>query len=332
MSPLTTDIDASPTAEDEAAAAAAAAIPAPKFETATVAAAAAAPSTTDATPPNLAAAAAAVIAAAAPAPRPRPTPFTLPPPTPAPYGGNVLEGHIAELLRLADGASNSGPAAAWKSTGTTSGVSCWVPTDAVPGCKGTGIIPFPRRAVWRALTDMEFKGATDAQFDGAAEVARLNEHDVIVHWAFRGKMGVQGRDYVNFNHWRVRRGDGVLIHVAWSVTHPSAPAAGTGTGRTGAPCVRAKCIIGGWVIKPLPGVAAVRAKRAAAAAASTRTAGGATGGDSAAAAMPPEEEDPAIDAEGVEATYLMRSDFAGELCRSHICTVVCVPRAQRLCM
>ena len=60
------------------------------------------------------------------------------------------------------------------------------------------------------------------------------------------------------------------------------------------------------MIKPLPGTAAVLASRAARALATGNT-------PLPPSAYPPIEEDPAVDAGGVEATYLMRTDFGGTL-------------------
>ena len=202
-----------------------------------------------------------------------------------------VEERFQQLVRLAerdDGWTRTTTA----STTTTS----FVPADGVPGCKGIAVLAYPRVAVARALADLSFKAATDAQFDHGRMLESPTEHDRIFHWVFKGKLGVAGRDFVSATHWRVRESDGALIHVAWAAEHPAAPPSPSGV-------VRGRVLIGGWLLEPLPGVAAVRAARRKAAAE----------GRAVPTNLPHPAEDPDVDADGVRATYLMRSDFSGTL-------------------
>ena len=165
-----------------------------------------------------------------------------PGPLPPPWDSGLLEAKIGELKQLASSSSSSsGESASWKKTGTSSGVTTFVPTDGVAGCKGEGFIPFPRQAVCHALQDLEFKRRTDAQYHSGHVLLSLNPQTNIVYWRFHGKVGVSGRDFVNLTHWRIEP-DGTLLHVAWSVPHPESPHPEG--------IVRANCMIGGWIIRP----------------------------------------------------------------------------------
>jgi hypothetical protein len=117
---------------------------------------------------------------------------------------------------------------------------------------------------------------------------------------YKGVMLVSPRDFCSATHWRVEE-DGTLYVVALSV--PSYDKCPEIKG-----VVRAHLEIGGWVVRPKPGAAALRAKYGAEIAAGTR---------------PPPHADPAIDAEGCDCTYLMRSDFKGSIVRR------CAARASR---
>lgn len=207
----------------------------------------------------------------APAPPPAPL-FVPPPPPPAPYALAVLEAKIAELKRLSFGDDG------WRSTGTTSGIACYAPTDGSSGCKGVGYIPFPRKAISFVLSDNEFKRRTDAQFHSGRQLQSTPEGQTTVsYWRFYGKVGVSGRDFVNLSHWRFEP-DGTLIHVAWSVPHPDAPPVEG--------VVRANALIGGWIMTPrLPPSATAGAPR-----------------------------DPTVQSEpGCDTVYCMRSDLAGNI-------------------
>ena len=202
-------------------------------------------------------------------------PWEPPGPLPAPWDGAQLEAKIAELKRLASPSSSE-----WKKTGTSSGVTTYVPTDGVAGCRGDGFIPFPREALTFALLDLEFKSRTDSQFNCGHVLQTLDGQTDIAYWRYHGKLGVSGRDFINFTHWRIEP-DGTLIHVAWSVQCPGAP--------NPEGIVRANCMIGGWVIRP-------RFSNSP----TTTNAGGPA-------------DVFAQTEEGCDVTFLMRSDFCGSI-------------------
>lgn len=233
-------------------------------------------------------------AAAPSAPLPPPVTYVRSELPPEPYATLVSEG-LKQLRALADvtapGCSLEGippppgtltSDGAWKFAETKGGVRCWVANDGSPAARGDGFIPFPRSVLFDQVVDINKKGETDSQFAKGHVIVSWGSHSTITYMRFKGMLVVSGRDFVNLTHWCVEP-DGTLLVLAKSVTHPDGPEVSG--------FVRGQCHIGGWVIRPRPGLAA------------------AAGGVSA----PRPHADLAIDADGCYCTYLMRSDFKGSI-------------------
>lgn len=202
---------------------------------------------------------------------------------PAPIDA-TLNRKMAELWRAATTTDGL-----WRYNEDRDGVTCYVPLDGMPSARGDGFVPYPRRAIWDLLVAIERKGETDSQFETGHQIVIWSGHSKLTYMRFKGIGFVSGRDFCNVTHWRVDE-DGNLIILAFSEPSPDCPEV------KGA--VRALLEVGGWIIRPRPGVAALRARY---------------GDDIAAGRRPPPHADPEVDAEGCDCTFLMRSDFRGSI-------------------
>jgi len=195
--------------------------------------------------------------------------------------GGALRGKIAELHRLAESTSE------WIGPSMSSGVACYTASDGTPSCRGDGVVPFPRKAMLELLLAIDAKREMDPLFDKGNHVRRFDVHNNITYLRFQGQFGVAPRDFCSCTHWAIEE-DGTLIIAAFSTEDDDCPPVNG--------IVRAQLHIGGWVIRPRPGIsAAARSKPGFAASA------------------PPAHMDPAIDAQGCDVTYLMKSDFKGSV-------------------
>lgn len=161
----------------------------------------------------------------------------------------ILDKAVAEIKRLAN---HEQSASDWDYVGCKSDVLCYRTTDGSPGAKGECYIPFNRSAILELLTDLERRGALDAQYDHGYTVEELDEQTKIIYLSFKGKAVASPRDFCLLAHYRIEE-NGDLIVVTTSIEHPKIPLV---KGK-----VRATMSVGGWVIRPLPGPVPTLAKK-----------------------------------------------------------------------
>jgi hypothetical protein len=176
----------------------------------------------------------------------------------------------------------------WKDNGTKNDVKCWVSVDGSPAARGQSIMPLPRAAIFKLATTLEMRKEYDSQFEQGDVFEHLDLHTYLFYMRFRGVFPSAGRDFVNMVHWTVEP-DGTILIVSCSVADPRKPVVDG--------VVRAHLHLGGWIIKPLATVPAISASK----------------GYSEAQLLLPAHADPVVDSRGCDVTYLMRSDFKGNI-------------------
>lgn len=187
--------------------------------------------------------------------------------------------------------------AGWKPNGSKNGVTCWVSDDGTPAARGDAFIDLPRSAIFEAISKLENRKATDSQFDKGKNVYIFDkegcgDHTKLTHMTFFGfRPIVAQRDYLLLTHWQIEE-DGTLILVSTSVEDPRCPPVQG--------IVRAHLHIGGWIVRPRPGiVAGNKPPRSSRASASTGSM--------------PGFANPSIDSDGCDVTYFMSSDLKGSI-------------------
>ena len=127
----------------------------------------------------------------------------------------------------------------------------------------------------------------DPLFDKGHHIDNIDAHNTVSYLRFQAQFGVAARDFCTATHWAVEE-DGTLIFFAFSVEHPSCRPVNN--------VVRALLHIGGWVIRPRPGISAAARRK-----------------PGFQPSAPLAHIDPAIDAQGCDVTFLMKSDFKGAI-------------------
>jgi hypothetical protein len=258
-------------------------------------------------------------------------PVYTPAPVPAePFGGR-LRSKLAEMLQLESSRDM------WTTPVESGGVLRSTAVDGMPSCKGTIHIPFPRAAIMELLLDMDAKKDLDDLFDCGHHVKTFDAHSNITYLRFKSPVFVVGpRDFCSMTHWTVEK-DGTFVIVAFSTDYDECPPLKVrrplhvySSSRDSLLIVgmlsaadhwllnvytsfrdsvqgftRADLIVGGWVVRPRPGIsAAARSKPGVHP-----------------ATVPPAHMDPAIDADGCDVTYLMKADMKGSLPSSVVAVV-----------
>jgi hypothetical protein len=263
------------------------------------ASAAAPPSVPSATPP-----------AAAPAPTPPDSAPQSAPPLDAPFlpPENPFFARLTALAEQVESQAESNDA--WLPNGSRGGVQFWKTTDGSPGCKGVGHLPYTRSAIVSLIADIARRGEYDEQFDGGRTCGSSEAGGArnvgFTYMRFKGKAMVSGRDFFILTHAKVDPTTGVFSLITTSIGEEEvARLVGgqpTGAGSLELPrsaekagYVRGEIVLGGWLVRPVPGMGVERA-------------------------APPPHSDPMplhaapeVDSEGCIVTYLQRSDLKGSI-------------------
>jgi hypothetical protein len=169
---------------------------------------------------------------------PRPLPRRAWPPG---HIGDKCQAIVADLRRLA----NDNGGGMWTPNGRTRDVECWRTSDGTPGARGDARIPFSRAVVLATLLDSSERPRYDPQGIEGRRVASIDLQTHYIYLNFRGFPFVSGRDFCLFSHYRVDA-DGTVWIATVSSAHDDVPP------RDG--IVRAKVLVGGWVLRPVPPV------------------------------------------------------------------------------
>lgn len=175
----------------------------------------------------------------------------------------------------------------WKKTGIKNDITCYVSEDGSPACRGEGFIPFPRTAIFELISKLETRKMTDTQFDWGENILDWNVHTKLTHLIFHGfRPIVAQRDLLLLVYWKIEP-DGTLIMVSTSYDDEKLCPLIDGV-------VRAHLHIGGWILRPRPGINALSEtiKKNS---------------------KVPLYTHPDIEKEGCDVTYFMRTDLKGDI-------------------
>jgi hypothetical protein len=108
--------------------------------------------------------------------------------------------------------------------------------------RGEGHIAAHPVSVLLAIMDLTRRALYDSRFEFGRRVKVYNAHTSLDYHHYRAVWPTSARDMYNVVHWQVLEPSGVILVVAFSDEDRHPDEAG---------CVRAECVLAGWVIRPV---------------------------------------------------------------------------------
>jgi len=140
--------------------------------------------------------------------------------------------------------ANTGPGEeeGWEEVGTRSGVRVLRQPGPVTSFRGEGRIPVHPVTVLLTIMDLSLRQAYDAHFGFGRRMKIYNAHTWLDYHHYQAVWPTSARDMYNVVHWQVLEDDGTIVVVAVGDEDRHPEEAG---------CVRAECLLAGWVIRPV---------------------------------------------------------------------------------
>jgi hypothetical protein len=139
---------------------------------------------------------------------------------------------------------NTGATDNWEPAFTRNEVHAFRRPGALMSVRGEGVIEHHPVSVLLAIMDLERRKAYDSQFEFGRRVKLFNTHTFMDYLRYRAVWPTSARDMYNLVHWQVQDQGGAIVVVAFSDRDQYPEEEG---------CVRAECIIAGWLIRPAAG-------------------------------------------------------------------------------
>ncbi len=153
-----------------------------------------------------------------------------------------LRSKVSRALQAVLDNTEGGDGVGWELTSTRSDVQVYRRPGLVNSFRGEGRIPAHPVSVLLAVMDLSQRQAYDTHFEFGRRVKMYNGHTSLDYHHYRAVWPTSARDMYNLVHWQVLD-NGTIVVVAFSDEDRHPDEAG---------CVRAECLLAGWVIRPVP--------------------------------------------------------------------------------